>query len=409
MCCFYIGRKGAVIVSFRATILDVLASEEKKKKFTLLLSGGELHPSGGGQPGDSGVLWAENFRFRIDDTEKKDGGVAVSGKAEMGFPVPGLEVEGEADLERHRLLSRMHTGEHILSRALEKAHPGLRVFKVAVDSAETSVYLAWDGDLGWDMLFEAEKEGNRIVAENRPVETVMLSKEEAERLPGIKGNWGRIADETIRVVRIPGYDTIACSGSHASSTGEVGNLFITAFRGTAPDWEFKFSVDGVALRQEYSEAARRLVRGIGCRLPQLGQVVIGLQEENGALKKMMERASQYISLPAEDCTAGGLPVSAAVLPGFSRELAAPAARKWSDAHPGSVLLLLLPDPEKNEGAFLLYRGKEVSVDFSAFLKESPALAARGGGRSDWLNGLSPVMAAEPWLEAIKVYAEKKRP
>jgi len=29
-------------VSFRTTILDILASDEKKKKFTLLLSGGEL-------------------------------------------------------------------------------------------------------------------------------------------------------------------------------------------------------------------------------------------------------------------------------------------------------------------------------------------------------------------------------
>ena len=409
MCYFHIGGKGAVTVSFRTTILDILASDEKKKKFTLLLSGGELHPAGGGQPGDSGILWTEDFRFRIDDTEKKDGGVAVSGKAEKGSPAAGMEVEGEADLERHRLLSRMHTGEHILSRALEKAHPGLRVFKVAVDCAETSVYLTWEGELCWDMLFEAEKEGNRIVAENLPVETVLLSKEEAENLPGIKGNWGRIADETIRVVRIPGYDTIACSGSHASSTGEVGNLFLTAFRGTSPDWEFKFSVDGAALRQEYSEASRRLVRGIGCRLPQLFQVVGGLQEENGALRKLLEKTSHYVSLPAEDFTAGWLPVSAAVLPGFSRELAAPAARKWSDDHPGRVLLLLLPEPEKNEGSFLLYGGKEVSVDFSALLKESTSLSAKGGGRSDWLNGLSPVMTVEPWLEAMKTYTEKRRP
>lgn len=398
-----------MIVSFRATILDVLASEEKKKKFTLLLSGGELHPSGGGQPGDSGVLWAENFRFRIDDTEKKDGGVAVSGKAEMGFPVPGLEVEGEADLERHRLLSRMHTGEHILSRALEKAHPGLRVFKVAVDSAETSVYLAWDGDLGWDMLFEAEKEGNRIIAENLPVETILLSKEEAENLPGIKGNWGRIADETIRVVHIPGYDTIACSGSHVASTGVVGDLFITGFRGTAPDWEFKFTVDGAALRQEYCEEGRRLVRSIGCRFSQLRQVVGGLQDENGTLKKMLDKASQYLSLPVEDHGSAGMPISVAILPGFSREIVSPSARKWSDTHPDRVLLLLLPTPESTDGSFLLYGGRDVPSDFSHFLKETPSLGARGGGRRDWLNGLSPVMTAEPWIEAIQQHMKKRRP
>jgi len=67
------------------------------------------------------------------------------------------------------------------------------------------------------------------------------------------------------------------------------------------------------------------------------------------------------------------------------------------------------EPEKNEGSFLIYGGKEVPVDFSAFLKESPSLRARGGGRNDWLNGLSPVMEAEPWLDALKTFAEKRRP
>ncbi len=274
--------------------------------------------------------------------------------------------------------SRECTQGSISFQGLSRKHIRAPVFKVAVDSAETSVYLTWDGDLGWDMLFEAEKEGNRIVSQNLPVETVMLSKKEAEHLPGIKGNWDRIADETIRVVRIPGYDTIACSGSHASSTGEVGNLFITAFRGTAPDWEFKFSVDGVALRQEYSEAARRLVRGN--RL-QTSPARPGRRRAPGRKRSSEEAAGESLSiclLPAEDSSAGWLPVSAAVLPGFSRELAAPAARKWSDAHPGRVLLLLMPEPEKNEGSFLIYGGKEIPVDFSAFLKESPSLRARGG-------------------------------
>jgi len=407
LCYFNIGRKGAVNVSFRATILEVLTSDEKKKKFTLLLSGAELHPSGGGQPGDSGTLWGEDFRFHIDDTEKRDGGVAVTGKAERGSPSPGMEVKGEADLERHRLLSRMHTGEHILSRALEKAHPGLRVFKVAVDSVETSVYLTWEGELCWDMLFEAEKEGNRIVAGDLPVETVLLSKEEAEKLPGIKGNWGRIADETIRVVRIPGFDTIACSGSHVSSTGEVGDLFVTGYRGTAPDWEIKFTVNGAEMRREYSETARRLVRRIGCRLNQVENVFISLQEENTALGKMLERAAQFLELPITGYECCGYSIGICVLPGFSREMVAAPARKWSEAHPDAVCILLLPEQDGKNGSFLLYRGKSISRDFSLFLKETHAISGRGGGRADWLNGVSPVMSPEVWIDAVKEYMNRR--
>ncbi len=326
MCCFYIGRKGAVIVSFRATILDVLASEEKKKKFTLLLSGGELHPSGGGQPGDSGVLWAENFRFRIDDTEKK----MEEWLSRERLKWVSLSQDWkwkERPTWSGTVSSRECTRGSIYFQGLSRKHIRGSGFSRLPWTAPKR-RCTWPGTGTWAGICSSRRKRKATGSLRKIVPLKQSCFRRRSRAPSrIKGNWGRIADETIRVVRIPGYDTIACSGSHASSTGEVGNLFITAFRGTAPDWEFKFSVDGVALRQEYSEAARRLVRGIGCRLPQLGQVVIGLQEENGALKKMMERASQYISLPAEDCTAGGLPVSAAVLPGFLRELAAPAARE----------------------------------------------------------------------------------
>ncbi len=400
--------KEAIKIAFKTTILEVISADEKKKKYSLLLSGGGFHPSGGGQPGDTGILSADGFHFLVEDSAKHSRGTVVKGKAERGIPAPGMEAEGEVDIKRHSLLSRMHTGEHILTRALEEAHSGLRIKKVNVDPVESTVYLTWDGELDWDMLFYAEKEGNRIVSEDLPVETSWLSKDEARQLPGIKGIWDRIADDTVRVVRIPGYDTIACSGSHVSSTGEVGNLFVTGYNGTAPNWEFKFSVEGDLLRQEHSEAARKLNRLIGCRLDQMERVVAGFQEENGQLRKMLERASQYLTFSAMDHNLEGAAVSSAVLPGISKDLAIPAAKKWSEAHPDRVLIVLFPDRDNGGGSFLLYAGSNVDVDFSCLLKQTPSLAARGGGRKDWLNGLSPVMTEAPWAEAVEAYVKVRR-
>lgn len=396
-------------MAFTVKILDVLSADEKKKKYSLLVSEGDFHPAGGGQPGDWGSLKGDGFLFSVQGVEKGDGGVVLLGKAEKGLPVPGADVEGEVDWDRRFILSRMHSGEHILSKALEKANPGLRIFKVAVDSPETSVYLKWEGELTWDVLFAAEEEGNRIVAENRPVETLLLSREEAEALPEIKGNWDRIVGDVIRVVKIEGFDTIACSGTHAESTAEVGSLFITAFKGTAPDWEFKFSVEGEALRQEFSEVARRLVREIGCKLPQLEKVYHGLAEEKEALKKQLERASQHITLPVKEERAGSFTVATALLPGFSKDLAAPAARRWSDGRPEGVLVVLLPEGEGAGGSFLLYRGRDVPVDFTALLKENPSLAAKGGGRDDYLAGHSSRMQEEPWMKAVREFIQKERP
>ena len=161
-------------MTFKTTIMEVISSDEKKKKYSLLLDGGNFRPSGGGQPGDSGLLRAEGFHFLVEEAQKHPCGTVVKGRAERGTPAPGMEAEGEVDMERHALLSRMHTGEHILTRALEDANPGLRILKVNVDPAESSVYLSWDGELNWEMLFYAEREGERIIAEDLPVETTYL-------------------------------------------------------------------------------------------------------------------------------------------------------------------------------------------------------------------------------------------
>ncbi len=391
----------------KTTIETLLPAEAKEKTRRLVLSPNPFHPAGGGQPGDSGMLRGDGFVFSVTGCEKAGEDLAVIGRPVQGTPVPGMEVEAEVDMERHSLFSRMHTGEHILSRILERSHSGLSVCKVAIGTEESTVYLSWDGELDWPMLFAAEDEANVIIAEGLAVETLLLSKAEAENLPGIKANWKRIEDETIRVVRIPGFDLIACSGSHAASTKEVGEIFIAGFRGSSPSWEIKFTVDP-SLRKQYCAAARRLSRDIGCPVSKLGDVFSGLSNENAALKKIMEKAAPLLALPWEVHSAGDIPVFTALLPGFSREMITPSARAWSDDHPDALCLLLLPDPEKERGSFLLYRGRNIPEDYSSLLRETPSLDARGGGRADWLNGMAGEMKKEVWLGALGRFIEKRR-
>ena len=337
-----------------------------------------------------------------------DKNIAVIGKTVRGTPLPGMEVEAEVDMDLHTLYSRMHTGEHILSRILERSHPGLSVFKVAIGAEESTVYLSWEGELDWPLLFAAEDEANGIIAKNLTVETLLLSKDEAKNLTGIKANWQRIEDETIRVVRIPDFDLIACSGSHAASTKEVGEVFLSGFKGSSPSWEIKFTL-GSALRKEYCSTARRLVRRIGCPVSKLEGVYSALSEENTALRKLTERAAPFLALPWKEFPVKDVPVFFALLPGFPKEMVTPAARAWSDGHPDALCLILLPEAEKERGAFLFYRGGDISLDFAPFLRESPSIEARGGGRSDWLNGITDQMKAEVWLEALGTFIEKKRP
>ncbi|NLB82836.1 MAG: alanyl-tRNA editing protein [Synergistaceae bacterium] len=389
-------------------IESILPVEGKEKILKLVLSPNPFHPSGGGQPGDTGKLRGDGFSFSVTGCEKTGENIAVIGKTVRGTPVQGIEVEAEVDMDLHTLYSRMHTGEHILSRILERSHPGLSIYKVAIGSEESTVYLSWEGELDWSMLFAAEGEVNGIIAQDLLVETLLVSKDEAKNLAGIKANWQRIEDKTIRVVRIPDFDLIACSGSHVASTKEVEEVFISGFRGSAPSWEIKFTL-GSSLRKEYCSAARRLVRRIGCPVSKLEDVFSALTEENASLRKLTERAASFLTLPWEEFSVKDMPVFFALLPDFPREMVTPAARTWSDGHPDALCLVLLPQAEKERGAFLFYRGRNIPVDFSSLLRESPSIEARGGGRADWLNGITGQMKADVWLEALGIFIEKRRP
>mgnify|MGYP003587863894 CR=1 FL=1 len=394
-------------MAFRSKIAAFTVLDGKKKKYSVELSATPFHLSGGGQPGDSGTLRGEGFLFRVEDARKEEGKALLSGVLMEGALSAGMDVEAEVDMERHLLFSRMHTGEHILSKALETGNPPLRVFKVAIAGDESTVFLTFPGEITWELLFSAEDEANRIAALDLPVETMMMSREDAENLSGIKGNWGRIQDESIRVVRIPGYDLIACSGSHVKATGEVGEIFVTGFRGTAPDWEIKFSVDGSGLSRTYSREARKLVRRIGCRISQLGDVVQALQDENAALKKSMEKAASFLSLPWEEHE-GEPEVYTASMSEMPKNAVTNAARRWADAHPCGISIVLLKEGEGEGCSFLLYRGKDVHQSFSSFLRESPGLSARGGGREDWLNGVSAECRPSAWADAVRAFAAGKR-
>ncbi len=158
---------------------SVLSADEKKKKYSLLLSGSAFRPSGGGQPGDKGELIGDGFLFRVLECEKHPEGLAVSGTLVQGAPVPGISLEERIDMDVRAAFSRMHTGEHILSRVLERENPPLHVYKVAIGEEESAVFLTFPGEVRWDMLFAAEDEANGIVERNLPVETLFLERAEA--------------------------------------------------------------------------------------------------------------------------------------------------------------------------------------------------------------------------------------
>ncbi|MDO9509384.1 MAG: hypothetical protein Q7I97_08645 [Thermovirgaceae bacterium] len=380
--------------------------EQSGKRARVRISGRLFHPSGGGQPGDSGSLEGKDFLADVLDSHGGDGGDILTIALKEGKLSSGISVTASVDEIRNLRFSRMHTGEHILSRALENLIGGLSVQKVWIGENESTIYMTYSGEIGWEELFEAEKVANRIVAEDIPVSREELSRGEAGRFIGVKVKWDRVDDERISVVSIKDFDAIACSGSHVVSTGAVGGLLVTGFKGSSPDWEVRFTVNREEVLERQSRVIRVLMRSVGCDEDTLPVVIRKLQDERRDMGKNLEKARRFLVLPWE--AAGGIdyPVYIFSMDNFPSDLAVSAVRRSLQDHPESIFLFLSPPEGGGKTRFILAAGEETRVDLREVLKSSPWLEARGGGSADWVQGVAGCGSISEWKKAVGIKVDK---
>lgn len=371
------------------------------KRWFVNLSNSPFRMAGGGQPGDRGTLAGESFFADVLDSRDEDGNVWLELVCRQGVPREGLPVRARVDLATRHRFSRHHSGEHVLSRVLEDAHPGLTVYKVAVGADSATVYFTYDGEVGWEFLFAAEDRANAVVAANLPITVQEYTRDQARLLPRLKVNWDRVVDASVRVVRIgEDLDIIACSGSHVTATGAIGELLITGFNGAPPEWSFTFTADGRLVGREYLRCFRRMVRTVGCEPDQVEKVFERLQAEKGVLQKTLEKVRHFVALPWEHHEIGSMSLDVALVTAFPADLAAPAVKRRIEENPRGLALVLLPSGTDEKTAFFLACGASVGKDLRRVLK-TPELEARGGGAPGWVSGMSRSASVPLWLRAVE--------
>jgi misacylated tRNA(Ala) deacylase len=187
-----------------------------------------FYPTGGGQPGDTGVLrLASGGTIAIVDTAKGDGPDDVIHVAAPGaVPQPGTEVTAEIDWERRHRLMRMHTCLHLLCAVV----PG------AVTGGQVS---DGRGRLDFDVPGSSlDREAiaarlNQLIAAGHPVAPRWITDAELDARPELvrtmsvkpPSGAGRV-----RVMEIGGPDGAVdlqpCGGTHIRNTAEIGPVTI---------------------------------------------------------------------------------------------------------------------------------------------------------------------------------------
>lgn len=187
-----------------------------------------FYATGGGQPGDCGIIeLADGSALPIATTVHGDDSAIVHVPADgAALPAPGAAVRAVLDWEtRHRHM-RMHTCLHLLCAVLPFPVTGGQI------GAETG---RLDFDIADASLADKEEltaRLNALIREDHPVKERWISDEELAAKPdlvrtmAVKPPMGSGRVRLVAIGEDGGVDLQPCGGTHVASTAEIGEVVV---------------------------------------------------------------------------------------------------------------------------------------------------------------------------------------
>jgi misacylated tRNA(Ala) deacylase len=206
----------------RSCAAKVLAVDERGIRLDKTV----FYPTGGGQPGDSGVLrLANGATIAVVDTVKGVGADEVIHVVapDATLPEPGAEIVAEINWERRHRLMRMHTCLHLLCAVVPGAVTGGSVG----DGRGRLDFDVPGASLDKEVIATAL---NKLIAEGHEVTPRWIDDAELEAHPELVRTMS-VKPPTgagkVRLLEIAGVDLQPCGGTHVRNTAEIGPVEIT--------------------------------------------------------------------------------------------------------------------------------------------------------------------------------------
>jgi alanyl-tRNA synthetase len=403
--------------SFQARVADIreLSRTAGQSIWQIALDRTAFYPTSGGQPFDTGMLRASSRSGAVLEIPVLEVEEDETGFIWHATPKPitaATEVEGVVDWDRRRDHMQQHSGQHLLSAVF--AHE-LNAHTVSFHlGEETSTIDLNISAMAQASLERVERIANEIIAENRSVRVLTVSREEAEKLQA-EGKLRKLPprEGAIRLIEIEEYDLNACGGTHVQGTGQIGGLFLRGTEKVRQGIRVEFVCGLRAVtearrehallthtaavlslrRQEIPEAVERLI----------SDAKVGGKER----QRLRESLADYqaIALARGAVTKGNIRLVRQTLPGedamYIRLLASRIAASEPD------LVALLASTAEDPAAIVLAAGFGTSISCGELVKaELAQIGLRGGGSRDLAQGQIPVESVEAFFDALEKHLLK---
>ena len=197
-----------------------------------------FYAEAGGQVGDRGVIEVDGGAVQVIDTRKSAGVYRHIGKVTSGAISVGAAAQLAVDHDRRSAIRANHSGTHLLHEALRQALGDHVAQRGSLNAADRLRFdFSHSKAMTLEELANVEREVNAYIRQNSPVETRIMTPDDARDL-GAQALFGEKYGDEVRVVSMgrqdgsgkgtdgSTYSLELCGGTHVARTGEIGT-FVT--------------------------------------------------------------------------------------------------------------------------------------------------------------------------------------
>ena len=390
---------------------------EVGEEAVVILDRTPFYAESGGQVGDTGVLVEQGVSFVVTDTLKFAGQFhGHVGKLTTGRLKLGDHVLGSVDASRRAAIILNHSATHLLHAALREVlgtHVQQKGSLVAPDKLRFD--FSHFQPMSAAELAEVERQVNAEIRANHAAEVHNMGMQEALDF-GAMALFGEKYGEHVRVLKMGGYSTELCGGTHVGRTGDIGLFKLVSEGGVSAGVRRIEAVTGQGALDLVASEEHRLQEAAALLGGSVGEVVEKVRQLTERQKKLERELEGLKAKAASGATAdlagsaievNGIRVLAARLEGFDAKALRDAVDRLKQQLGDSVILLA----GTTDGKAALVAGVNGAamgrVKAGELLAHVASLTGgKGGGRPDLAQGggddgpalVSALQGVSGWVE-----------
>tara|TARA_B100001559_G_scaffold320214_1_gene331692 strand:- start:313 stop:2961 length:2649 start_codon:yes stop_codon:yes gene_type:complete len=300
--------KDSTIVGILQNDKFVNTTNSNEKNIEIITDSTTFYPEGGGQVGDSGIIFNDNFKFEVKDTQEIIKGIITHiGILKSGQISIGDKVINQVDEQNRKDSGRNHTATHLLHSALRK-RLGNHVRQAG--SLVEPDRLRFDFSHPKSLTKSEIKDVENLVSNQITLDS-NIRKSEDKYNDAIKRGalafFGDRYDQTVRLIEIGDEQTFSfevCGGTHVKSTGELGDFIIVSESSIGAGLRRIEAYSGRKAKEYLAlklEAINSLCEQLNCKPDEITKQIEVLTNDLNVLSKQIERyKNKIISVLAKD-------------------------------------------------------------------------------------------------------------